>query len=130
MLGLIIVHDETGVNHSRDPAEESEQQAEHKTQEPAGHEHGDRWKDDAKKVAERFHGMPQSSRVPRQAAINDRRKCELRRRIFPGPVPSAIRRTCAILPGYAPAWLSGRFAIGWSRRSRWRIRQRRDFPKQ
>ena len=57
MLGLIIVDDETGVDHTGNPAEERQQQTKNETQEPAGHEHGDRRKDDAKKVAERFQRM-------------------------------------------------------------------------
>ena len=55
MLGLVIVDDETGVNHAGDPAEKGEKQTEDETQEAAGHEDGNRWEDDAKKVAERFH---------------------------------------------------------------------------
>jgi len=54
MLSLIIVHHEAGVDHAGNPAEERQQQAKDETQEPAGHEDGDRRKDDAKKVAERF----------------------------------------------------------------------------
>ena len=55
MLGLVIVDDEAGVNHAGDPAEEREKQTEDETHEPAGHEDGNRWEDDAKKIAERFH---------------------------------------------------------------------------
>ena len=54
MFGLIIVDDETGVDHTGNPAQKRQQQAKNETQEPTGHEHGDRRKDDAKKVAERF----------------------------------------------------------------------------
>ena len=55
MLSLVIVHDETSVNDPGDPAEKCEQQAQNETRDPAGHQNGDRGKDDAKKVAERFH---------------------------------------------------------------------------
>ena len=55
MFGLIIVYDEAGVNDPGDPAQKCEQQAQNETRDAAGHQNGDRRKDDAKKVAERFH---------------------------------------------------------------------------
>jgi hypothetical protein len=57
MLGLIIVHDQTGVNYSGNPAEEREENAQNKTQDAARHQDRDRREDDAKKVAERFQGQ-------------------------------------------------------------------------
>jgi hypothetical protein len=54
MLGLVIVHDQAGMNYSGNPAEEREENAQDETQDPAGHQDGDRREDDAKKVAESF----------------------------------------------------------------------------
>jgi hypothetical protein len=54
MLGLIVVHDETGVNHSGNPPEQREENAQDKTQDAASHEDRDRREDDAKKVAKSF----------------------------------------------------------------------------
>jgi hypothetical protein len=54
MLGLIVVNDETGVNDAGHPAEQSQQDAQDETQNPACHQDSDRWENDAKKVAERF----------------------------------------------------------------------------
>ena len=55
MLSLVIVHHEAGVDNPGDPAEKCEQQAQNETRDSASHEDGDRRKDDAKKVTERFH---------------------------------------------------------------------------
>jgi hypothetical protein len=54
VFSLVIVHHQAGVDDAGHPAEQGEQQTKNETQEPAGHEHGDRREDDAKKVAERF----------------------------------------------------------------------------
>ena len=81
MLGLIIVDDEAGVDHTGNPAEEREQQTKNETQEPAGHEHGDRRKDDAKKVAERFQRMffakLRATAGSRQSMIGPHRRVDL-----------------------------------------------------
>lgn len=55
MLGLVVIHDEAGVNHAGNPAEQGEENAQDKTEEAAGHQDGDWREDDAKKVAESFH---------------------------------------------------------------------------
>jgi hypothetical protein len=55
MLGLVIVHDEAGVDDAGDPAEQRKQNAQDKAKDAARHQHGHGRKDDAKKVAERFH---------------------------------------------------------------------------
>jgi hypothetical protein len=54
MLGLVVVDHETGVNDARDPAEEREEQTQEETQNAAGHQDGDRWQNNAEKVAESF----------------------------------------------------------------------------
>jgi hypothetical protein len=54
MLGLVIVHHETGVHDARHPAEEREEQAQDKTKQATRHQHRNRRKDDTEKVAERF----------------------------------------------------------------------------
>jgi hypothetical protein len=54
VLGLVIVDHETGVNDAGDPAEQSQQNAQDETQDPARHQNRDRREDDTKKVAERF----------------------------------------------------------------------------
>src|SRR5437588_12632106 len=125
MLGLIIVDDEAGVDHTGNPAEERQQQAKNETQEPAGHEHGDGRKDDAKKVAERFQRiLREASRDRGLSAINDWSAPTGR----PSPTPArfGIRRSCAIQPGYSLAWSSGRFAFESSPFCRWRNRQKRE----
>src|SRR5204863_9188882 len=84
MLSLIIVDDEAGVDHTGNPAEEREQQTKNETQEPAGHEHGDRRKDDAKKVAERFQRMffakLRATAGSRQSMIGPHRRVDLLQR--------------------------------------------------
>jgi hypothetical protein len=55
MLGLVIVHDEAGVDDAGDPAEQRKQDAQDKAKDAARHQHGHRRKDDAKKVTQRFH---------------------------------------------------------------------------
>src|SRR5437762_14099494 len=57
MLGLVIVHDETGVNDAGHPAEQSKQQAQDETENAAGHQNRDRRQNDAEEIAERFHGI-------------------------------------------------------------------------
>ena len=52
MLGLVIVHDEAGVDDARDPAEQRQQNTEDETEDAATHQDGDGRKDDAKKVAQ------------------------------------------------------------------------------
>jgi hypothetical protein len=54
MLGLVVIHDEAGVNHAGNPAEQGEENAQDKTEDAAGHEDGDWREDDTKKVAESF----------------------------------------------------------------------------
>ena len=57
VLGLVIVDYETGVNDAGDPAEQRQEKAQEKTEYPASHQNGHRRKNDAEKVAERFHGI-------------------------------------------------------------------------
>src|SRR6266513_3023136 len=57
MFGLVIVHDETGVNDAGHPAEQSKQQAKDETENAAGHQNCDRRQNDAEKIAERFHSQ-------------------------------------------------------------------------
>ena len=57
MLGLIVVHDETGVNHSGNPPEQGEENAQNKTEDAAGHQDSDRREDNAEKVAESFQRL-------------------------------------------------------------------------
>src|SRR3954469_24081106 len=54
MLRLVIVDHQAGVNHSRDPPQEREQQAEDETQNAAGHQHRDRRQHNAEKITQRF----------------------------------------------------------------------------
>src|SRR4051812_8224912 len=107
MLGLVIVHDQTGVNHTGHPARESEEKTQDKTQEPAGHEDGNRRKSDAKKVTKRFQ-LRERSREPRPSAINDCLRSGSQRRFSPGQVRSATRRSCATPPAYGRGSSSGR----------------------
>lgn len=55
MLGLIVVHHETGVDDTGDPAEEGQKQTQNETEQAARHQHGDGRENDAEKVAKRFH---------------------------------------------------------------------------
>src|SRR5882724_11907390 len=66
MFGLVIVHDETGVNDAGHPAEQSKEQAQDETENAAGHQNGDRRQHDAKEIAKRFHGI--SRKVARSAS--------------------------------------------------------------
>ena len=54
MFGLVVIHHQTGVNDAGNPTEQSQQQTENETEDPASHQNGDRRKDDAEKVAECF----------------------------------------------------------------------------
>jgi hypothetical protein len=56
MLGLIIVHNQAGVNDARNPAEERQEQAQDETEHATRHQNGDRRERDAKEIAEGFHG--------------------------------------------------------------------------
>jgi hypothetical protein len=74
MLGLVIVHDQTGVNDAGDPAEESQDEAQKKARDAAGHQDGYRRKNDAKKVAQSLQN--QTSEVSgRRSEINVARRC-------------------------------------------------------
>jgi hypothetical protein len=55
MLGLVIVHHQTGVNDAGHPAEEGEEKTEEETEDAAGHQDGNRRQNNAEKVSERFH---------------------------------------------------------------------------
>ena len=55
MLGLVIVHDKAGVDDAGDPAEQRQQDTQDEAEDAAGHQDGNGRKDDAKKVAQRFH---------------------------------------------------------------------------
>jgi hypothetical protein len=60
VLGLIIVDHQAGMDDAGNPTQEREQKTQDEAKDPPGHQDGDRWKDDAKKVAERFHGSVES----------------------------------------------------------------------
>jgi hypothetical protein len=55
VLGLVIVDYQAGVNYAGNPAKQRQQKAQEKTEYPAGHQDGDRRKNNAEKVAESFH---------------------------------------------------------------------------
>jgi type IV secretory pathway VirB10-like protein len=55
MLSLVIVHHQAGMNDAGNPAKQSQEQAQEKTQDPARHQDSNRWKKDAEKIAECFH---------------------------------------------------------------------------
>ena len=52
---MIIVHYERGMDHSRNPAEQRQQNAEKKTGDAAGHQDGQRWQHNTEKISQRFH---------------------------------------------------------------------------
>ena len=54
MLGLVIVHDEAGVDDAGDPAEQREQDTQEEAKDAARHQDGHGRKDDAKEVAQGF----------------------------------------------------------------------------
>ena len=54
MLGVIVVHDEAGVNHAWDPAQESQEKAQDETQNPASHQNRDWRQYHTEKITERF----------------------------------------------------------------------------
>ena len=55
MLGVIIVHDEAGVDHAGDPAQQGQEKAQDETEDPASHQNRDRRQHDTEKITERFH---------------------------------------------------------------------------
>ena len=55
MFGLIIVHDQTGVNNAGNPAKQSQEKTQEKAEDPAGHQDRNWRKDDAEEVAQGFH---------------------------------------------------------------------------
>src|SRR5438046_260073 len=57
LLSVIIVHDETRVDDSRDPAQQGQDDAEEETRNATGHEHRQRRKNDAEKISQRFHNL-------------------------------------------------------------------------
>jgi len=57
MFGLVIVHDETGVNDAGHLTEQSKQKAQAETENERGNKNGDRRQNDTEKIAERFHGI-------------------------------------------------------------------------
>jgi hypothetical protein len=56
VLGLVIINHEAGVNDAGDPAQQRQQKAKDETEDAAGHQNGNRRKNDAEKVAKGFHG--------------------------------------------------------------------------
>ena len=55
MFGLVIVHDETGVDDAGEPAEQRQQDTQEEAEDAASHQDRHGRKDDAKKVAQGFH---------------------------------------------------------------------------
>src|SRR6266480_471008 len=54
---VIIIYHQTGVNHSRNPAEQGQQQAEEKTGNPPREQHRQRRENYAEKITQRFHSF-------------------------------------------------------------------------
>ncbi len=63
MLGLVVVHDEAGVDDAGDPSEERQQNTQEETEDAARHQDRDGREDDAKKVAQRFQIGSRKSEV-------------------------------------------------------------------
>jgi hypothetical protein len=57
MLGLVVVYDEAGVNDTGDPAEKRQQDTQEKAEDAARHQDSHGRKDDAKEIAQGFHGV-------------------------------------------------------------------------
>lgn len=57
MFGLIVVHDEAGVNDAGDPTEQRERYAQEEAENAARHQNGNGRKDDAKEIAQGFQGV-------------------------------------------------------------------------
>src|ERR1041385_2559434 len=55
LLSVIIVHHEASVNDSRNPAEQSQNDAEKKTGNATGHKHRQRRQHHAEEISQRFH---------------------------------------------------------------------------
>src|SRR5205809_6572197 len=55
LLSMIIVHHETSVNDSWNPAEQSQNHAEEETGNPTGHKYCQRRQHHAEKISQRFH---------------------------------------------------------------------------
>jgi hypothetical protein len=55
LLLMVIVNYQAGVNYSRYPAEQSQKKTKKETTKPSGHQHRQRWENNAKKIAQRFH---------------------------------------------------------------------------
>jgi len=60
MLGLVVVHNQTGVDYTGDPAEKGQKQTQNETEQATRHQDGDRRENDAEKIAKRFHGQGNS----------------------------------------------------------------------
>ena len=86
MLGLVIVYDQAGVNDPGDPAEQRQEKTQDKTEDAAGHQHGNGRKDDAEKVAQRFQGKPDLRFRGRRSEVNfgAARTCGQRISLFQG----------------------------------------------
>jgi hypothetical protein len=57
LLRVIIIHHETRVDDSRDPAQQRQNNAEEETRDAPSHEHRQRWKNHAEKISQRFHNL-------------------------------------------------------------------------
>jgi len=55
LLSVVIIHNKAGVNDSRNPPEQRQNEAQEKTRDATGHEHGQRWKNYAEKISQCFH---------------------------------------------------------------------------
>lgn len=56
VLGLVIVHDETGMDDAGNPAGQSQEQAQDETKQAARHQDRNRREDDTEKIAQGFQG--------------------------------------------------------------------------
>jgi hypothetical protein len=95
MFRLVIVYNQTGVNHAGHPAEQREQEAKNKTQDAAGHQNRHRRQDDAEKIAERFHN--QKSEVGDQRSAQRLPSVRIAASVFskawPGSVSPVLRNS-------------------------------------
>lgn len=57
MFGLIVVHDEAGVDDTGDPAEQRQRDTQEEAEDAASHQDGHGRKDDAKEITQGFQGV-------------------------------------------------------------------------
>jgi hypothetical protein len=62
-LLMVIIHDQTGVNDTRNPTEKRKEKTQEKTTDAPSQQHGERWKHDTEKITQRLHDLPYKEKI-------------------------------------------------------------------